>query len=977
MWPMDSLPEANVHSYIGVLVAVAGNILISVALNVQKYAHNELSAATPSLDARASFANHTQDEPGVRRAEYTMLQGDMMMMESDDNSDHEADGATTTVQDTRHTHRHSLSNTNSNTHSRLSSDEGRHVSDTSSSQSDISDTISQARPSICCNDDDEDDIDHHTDHQARRPLLQPGTRHDKESSSSSSSSTPSNFDYLHSKAWWLGMVLMILGECGNFLAYGFAPASVVAPLGTVALISNVILAPLMLRERFRRRDLIGIVIAIIGAVVVVVNSKSDEVKLTPEAMLAAICQVQFVIYFFCSCIAVAVLASLSDTIGPRYILVDLSIVAIFGGYTVLATKGVSSLLSLSFYKMFTYPISYLLVFVLISTAVFQIKYLNKSLQRFDSTQVIPTQFVLFTISAIIGSAILYNDFDEMDFVKGLHFLTGCCMTFLGVYFITSQRDDLVQDTPSVNIQHHPEWILTPQDAFLNGPAASATVVPTGTSSSSATGGRYLYQEPERSDTLMEQGFGSGSSYGPMPQLYRQTSTYGRSTRPDSIRQSVHGSSTPFGSMANQNASTPLLSHSTTKGDRTSTSLTEAGNLLLPRDNDVHYGTIRSSSSNNRPFASASTTALPLAMAGATPMIYSHSGQPYDQAAKRRSTDLSQELSRRGSLGYHRGGSNSSHHGGSRPPLKIQTSTLDPIAVPTNDGNKAGSIQNTLVESPRSVASSPIPRTGANAHPDRRGSKSSLRGEGNQPGRGAGVAGYHGHGVQTPSEHDFVQSVAHRSSVGSPWFPLVPPSGTGTGTGTGVGAMPPPKSSDATTTSGPIAAFANRLMPTQVLSSSPLAHSMFGGGPSTVSSSYPTSSTLGHQHVHTGSEYAIDTLPKKRVSPLESPSSESPPISPLTTMFKGRHQQHETGSSSNATIPLTTAITPSAAVAAAVSSRPSSPFPKQDKSPLSSQGHSSNLTAAGPLEESWRPSAGSGKQPQQPPTTTSTDTRHPL
>ena len=55
------------------------------------------------------------------------------------------------------------------------------------------------------------------------------------------------------------------------MAYVFAPASVV-------LISNVILAPIMLKERFRKQDLMGICIAIIGAVVVVVNSKSDEVK---------------------------------------------------------------------------------------------------------------------------------------------------------------------------------------------------------------------------------------------------------------------------------------------------------------------------------------------------------------------------------------------------------------------------------------------------------------------------------------------------------------------------------------------------------------------------------------------------------------------------------------------------------------------------------------------------------------------------
>jgi hypothetical protein len=39
--------------------------------------------------------------------------------------------------------------------------------------------------------------------------------------------------YLKSKLWWVGLGLMAAGESGNFLSYGFAPASVVAPLGTV------------------------------------------------------------------------------------------------------------------------------------------------------------------------------------------------------------------------------------------------------------------------------------------------------------------------------------------------------------------------------------------------------------------------------------------------------------------------------------------------------------------------------------------------------------------------------------------------------------------------------------------------------------------------------------------------------------------------------------------------------------------------
>ena len=41
--------------------------------------------------------------------------------------------------------------------------------------------------------------------------------------------------YLRSGTWWIGILLMIAGETGNFVAYGFAPASVVAPLGKSSL----------------------------------------------------------------------------------------------------------------------------------------------------------------------------------------------------------------------------------------------------------------------------------------------------------------------------------------------------------------------------------------------------------------------------------------------------------------------------------------------------------------------------------------------------------------------------------------------------------------------------------------------------------------------------------------------------------------------------------------------------------------------
>ena len=47
----------------------------------------------------------------------------------------------------------------------------------------------------------------------------------------------------------------------------------------------------------------------------------------------------------------------------------------------------------------------------------------------------PTQFVMFNLSAIVGSAILYGDFKRASFHQIVTFLYGCAATFAGVFII--------------------------------------------------------------------------------------------------------------------------------------------------------------------------------------------------------------------------------------------------------------------------------------------------------------------------------------------------------------------------------------------------------------------------------------------------------------------------------------------------------------------------------------------------------------
>lgn len=69
----------------------------------------------------------------------------------------------------------------------------------------------------------------------------------------------------------------------------------------------------------------------------------------------------------------------------------------------------------------------------------QVRYLNRALQHFDSTQVIPIQFVLFTLCVITGSAVLYRDFERTTARQAAEFVFGCLLTFFGVFLITSGR----------------------------------------------------------------------------------------------------------------------------------------------------------------------------------------------------------------------------------------------------------------------------------------------------------------------------------------------------------------------------------------------------------------------------------------------------------------------------------------------------------------------------------------------------------
>ncbi|KAI4702805.1 hypothetical protein J4E89_010142 [Alternaria sp. Ai002NY15] len=388
----------NWSSLIGIITAIIGNVLISFALNMQRYAHIRLDREF-----------HEKERQRKRRKAGM----------------HDAGRLAEEVQKMGLSHRRS---------------EGM---------------VEQRRRR---SNGEEDDIFEASESD---PLIPRDTRPAvgrEESNGSAKQEVFKQTSYLKSPYWWFGIILMTIGEAGNFLAYGFAPASIVSPLGVVALISNCIIAPFMLKEPFRKRDALGVVIAVGGAVTVVLSANDNNPKLGPGEIWDLIRRWEFETYLGITVGVIACLMVASNRYGEKNILIDLGLVGLFGGYTALSTKGVASLLSYTLWRAITFPVFYLLVAILVGTAVMQIKYVNRALQRFDATQVIPVQFVLFTLSVIGGSAVLYRDFERTSGEDAGKFVGGCALTFFGVWLITSGRPSNHDDSDS---DHDPE----PEDAI--------------------------------------------------------------------------------------------------------------------------------------------------------------------------------------------------------------------------------------------------------------------------------------------------------------------------------------------------------------------------------------------------------------------------------------------------------------------------------------------------------------------------------
>ncbi|KAG6517570.1 hypothetical protein ZIOFF_020966 [Zingiber officinale] len=157
------------------------------------------------------------------------------------------------------------------------------------------------------------------------------------------------YAYLWEPLWWTGMITMIVGEVANFVAYAFAPAVLVTPLGALSIIVSAVLAHFILKEKLHALGILGCIMCIVGSVVIVIHAPQERAITSVQQIWQMATQTAFLLYVASVIVIVFVLIfHFAPLYGSSNVLIFTAICSLMGSLSVMSVKALGTSLKLTF-----------------------------------------------------------------------------------------------------------------------------------------------------------------------------------------------------------------------------------------------------------------------------------------------------------------------------------------------------------------------------------------------------------------------------------------------------------------------------------------------------------------------------------------------------------------------------------------------------------------------------------------------------
>ncbi|KAK3011048.1 hypothetical protein RJ639_012278 [Escallonia herrerae] len=259
------------------------------------------------------------------------------------------------------------------------------------------------------------------------------------------------YAYLLEPLWWFGMITMVVGEVANFVAYAFAPAVLVTPLGALSIIVSAVLAHFILKEKLHQLGILGCIMCIAGSVIIVIHAPQERPITSVQEIWNMATQTAFLLYVGSAVLLVLVLVfHFAPQCGHTNVLVFTGICSLMGSLSVMSVKALGTSLKLTFEgkNQLIYPETWFFMFIVATCVVTQMNYLNKAclqlcneaLDTFNTAVVSPIYYVMFTTLTILASVIMFKDWDGQSVGSIISEICGFVVVLSGTILLHVTKD---------------------------------------------------------------------------------------------------------------------------------------------------------------------------------------------------------------------------------------------------------------------------------------------------------------------------------------------------------------------------------------------------------------------------------------------------------------------------------------------------------------------------------------------------------
>ena len=253
--------------------------------------------------------------------------------------------------------------------------------------------------------------------------------------------------------WWVGMLGIVGGEVGNLIAYGYAPASIVTPIGSIGVVTNVILTTFVLKERLTLRILVGVGLVIAGIAMTVIFAPLSMIFVGSSNLWTDVLfRPNFAIYLAWMAVMLLILYPLSRKYGEKTVVIYVAMCAVFGSFSIVCAKTFSTMIKnaieFGVETELLSPWPYGVLVMMVVTCFLAMRYVNTAMMAFGNSQVVPVYFALFTVAGVGAAAFVYHEFQCMETTgKAVAFFLGILVAIVGVFMVSTGGGNSTQVVP--------------------------------------------------------------------------------------------------------------------------------------------------------------------------------------------------------------------------------------------------------------------------------------------------------------------------------------------------------------------------------------------------------------------------------------------------------------------------------------------------------------------------------------------------